>query len=144
MIALSIQQPWAWLIVNGYKDIENRQWKYPPSYRGRILIHASKQVDRAALADFFDPSYSSHKAHWQEPLHHMPKSSREYARGGIVGIAILVDVVTKSNSPWFHGYWGFVLKDARPLPFCSLPGRLGLFEVASSQLSEEILQQINR
>lgn len=24
MKCLSIQQPWAWLIVNGFKDIENR------------------------------------------------------------------------------------------------------------------------
>jgi hypothetical protein len=24
--AISICQPWAWLIVNGYKDIENRIW----------------------------------------------------------------------------------------------------------------------
>ena len=26
MKALSIRQPWAWLIVNGYKDVENRTW----------------------------------------------------------------------------------------------------------------------
>jgi hypothetical protein len=24
--AMSIRQPWAWLIVNGYKDVENRIW----------------------------------------------------------------------------------------------------------------------
>ena len=34
-IALSIRQPWAWLIVNGYKDIENRDWK--THYRGRWM-----------------------------------------------------------------------------------------------------------
>lgn len=27
MIALSIRQPWAWLIINAGKDIENRDWK---------------------------------------------------------------------------------------------------------------------
>jgi hypothetical protein len=27
MKALSIKQPWAWLIVNGHKDIENRDWR---------------------------------------------------------------------------------------------------------------------
>lgn len=26
MAALSIRQPWAWLVVQGYKDIENRDW----------------------------------------------------------------------------------------------------------------------
>lgn len=30
---LSIRQPWAWLIVNGYKDIENRTW--PTHFRGK-------------------------------------------------------------------------------------------------------------
>ncbi len=24
--ALSLKQPWAWLVVKGYKDIENRSW----------------------------------------------------------------------------------------------------------------------
>ena len=36
--AISIRQPWAWLIVNGYKDVENRIWA--TSLRGRVLIHA--------------------------------------------------------------------------------------------------------
>lgn len=39
MKALSIRQPWAWLIANGYKDIENRSWR--TNYRGPVLIHAS-------------------------------------------------------------------------------------------------------
>ena len=36
--AISIRQPWAWLIVNGYKDVENRVWF--AKLRGRVLIHA--------------------------------------------------------------------------------------------------------
>ncbi len=42
-LALSIRQPWAWLIINGYKDIENRSW--PTNYRGTFFIHASKTFD---------------------------------------------------------------------------------------------------
>ncbi len=38
-IALSVRQPWAWLIAQGYKDIENRNWW--TKFRGRFLIHAS-------------------------------------------------------------------------------------------------------
>jgi hypothetical protein len=26
MKVIVIRQPWAWLIVNGFKDIENRSW----------------------------------------------------------------------------------------------------------------------
>ena len=32
MKILSVRQPWAWLIVAGHKDIENRKWR--TSYRG--------------------------------------------------------------------------------------------------------------
>ena len=38
MKAITIKQPWASLIVEGIKDIENRTWK--TSFRGRVLIHA--------------------------------------------------------------------------------------------------------
>ncbi len=45
MKALSIRQPWAWLIANGYKDIENRSWR--TNFRGEFLIHAGKKFDSA-------------------------------------------------------------------------------------------------
>ncbi|MEI3544750.1 MAG: ASCH domain-containing protein [Alphaproteobacteria bacterium] len=44
---LSIRQPWAWLIVNGYKDIENRTW--PTHFRGKVLIHAGKKWDEGIM-----------------------------------------------------------------------------------------------
>lgn len=39
MKVLSIQEPYATLIKDGYKKIETRSWK--TNYRGKILIHAS-------------------------------------------------------------------------------------------------------
>jgi hypothetical protein len=39
MKTLSIRQPYASLICNGIKKIENRSWK--TAYRGKLLIHAS-------------------------------------------------------------------------------------------------------
>jgi hypothetical protein len=45
MKALSIRQPWAWLIIHAGKDIENREWR--TSFRGPVLIHASKTMTRA-------------------------------------------------------------------------------------------------
>ena len=36
--ALSVRQPWAWLIVSGLKDVENRPRR--THYRGSLLIHA--------------------------------------------------------------------------------------------------------
>lgn len=42
MKAISVKQPWAYLICAGVKDIENRTWQCPKKYIGkRVLIHAS-------------------------------------------------------------------------------------------------------
>ena len=52
MKVISIKQPWASLIVAGYKKFEFRTWK--TSYRGEILIHASKISDKENLTRFAD------------------------------------------------------------------------------------------
>lgn len=43
MQCLSLQQPWASLVVSGLKGIENRTWD--TDVRGRILLHASGKND---------------------------------------------------------------------------------------------------
>ena len=52
-----------------------------------------------------------------------------FQTGGIVGEATITDCVTGSGSYWFNGPYGFVLEDAKELPFYKCPGKLGLFEV---------------
>ena len=44
MKVITIKQPFATLIAKGYKTYEFRSWK--TSYRGKILIHAAKGVDK--------------------------------------------------------------------------------------------------
>lgn len=48
MKTLTLKQPWASLIANGYKKYEFRTWK--TNYRGPILIHAGKGIEKDALA----------------------------------------------------------------------------------------------
>ena len=112
MKALSIMQPWAWLIVAGHKDIENRTW--PTSYRGPVLIHAGKRMD-PEYADGHD---------WDWPDIERPC---DFDMGGIVGEAEIVGCVTSSSSRWFQGTYGFVIRNARPLPFQPCRGMLGFF-----------------
>ena len=50
MKVITIKQPWATLIVKGYKEYEFRTWK--TKYRGEILIHAGKSVDKKAMTRF--------------------------------------------------------------------------------------------
>ena len=52
MKVLTIKQPWATLIAKGYKEYEFRTWK--TKYRGELLIHAGKGVDKKALERFKD------------------------------------------------------------------------------------------
>jgi len=116
MKAISIRQPWAWLIVHGYKDVEN--WTWSTKYRAPILIHAGKTLD-----PYFDQIRQDVLAQGVE----FP-DAKHIERGGIVGQANLVDCVTESTSEWFNGPYGFVLEDAQPLPFQPCKGRLGIFE----------------
>ena len=53
-------------------------------------------------------------------------------RGGIVGKARIVDCVSRSESPWFFGEYGFVLRDAKPLPFHECKGALGFFRLPNT------------
>jgi hypothetical protein len=50
-------------------------------------------------------------------------------RGGIVGSVEIVDCVTDSDSHWFMGLYGFVLRDPLLLPFTPWRGQLGFFDV---------------
>jgi hypothetical protein len=53
MRAITVRQPFAHLIAIGVKPIENRTWC--PSYRGPLLIHASKAPpDEDDIADAED------------------------------------------------------------------------------------------
>lgn len=50
MKVITIKQPWATLIAKGYKEYEFRTWK--TNYRGEILIHAGKGIDKEAINRF--------------------------------------------------------------------------------------------
>lgn len=124
MKALSIRQPWAGLIVAGIKDIENRSRR--TTHRGPLLIHASQRRARRTLAEIA----SKYGLSLSDELVKLCELT-----GGIVGEVTIVDCVSASASKWFDGAvsggkpnWGYILRDARLLPFRRALGRLGVFE----------------
>lgn len=123
-IALSIRQPWAWLIIHGGKDIENRNW--PTRFRGRLLVHASKGMTREEYRQcarfIVSDSRIAHLIQSLPPMEELPK-------GGIVGSVDVIDCVTESGSPWFVGDYGFVLRKPRAEEFFPIKGTLGFFRV---------------
>ena len=52
MKALTIKEPWASLIIEGYKKYEFRSWK--TKYRGKILVHAGLSIEKDMLKRFND------------------------------------------------------------------------------------------
>jgi hypothetical protein len=109
--ALSIKQPYPHHIFHDGKDVENRDW--PTKGRGWFIVHAG--VSKSELAD----------------------SQMHLSRGGVVGVARIVDCVTQMESQWFFGRYGFVLADALPLPLIPCRGALGFFK-----LTPDVNQQV--
>jgi ASCH domain len=129
---LSILQPWAWLIVNGHKDIENRTWA--TKFRGRILIHASKAYARKTHDQFAEELL--------EEFDIKLPAFNEIQTGGIVGLATIADCVRDHASPWkMNDCWGFVLKDQRVRPFVPLRGQLGIYRVPECAIPPSIEEQ---
>lgn len=124
MKALSIQQPWAWLIVNAAvyaepKLVENRSRK--TSHRGPFLVHASKTFDLRGYRRVLE---------FRPDLLDMIPKPHQFEYGGFIGVANLVDCVDDVDSMWFAGQWGYVLEEyPRTLPFVPYKGALGFFNV---------------
>lgn len=125
MKTLSIMQPWAWLIVNGHKDIENRTWKNTNQglrFRGRCLVHAGKKIDGGKR---YYPDFQRYiKTSFGVDI----PAIDDLQLGGIVGVMNVIDCVTQHNSPWFFGKYGFVIDAAKPLTFMPCNGQLGFFD----------------
>ena len=123
--ALTIRQPWAWLIVNGYKDIENRCWS--TNLREDIFIHAAKTMTKKeyqqcqSFVDVLERDCNI----FLPPIILPERDDLHF--GGIIGTATLTDCITDSDSGWFTGEFGFVLEEARVLTFIPCQGSLKFF-----------------
>jgi hypothetical protein len=118
MRMLTVRNPWAWLIMNGGKDVENRTLK--TNYRGLLGIHASKMMSKDAvlttaryLSGIKGASYLSG---FMRDINLIPRTN-----GCILGNVILVDCVQNFRSDWAEeGMWHWVLKNPvvfdKPIP----------------------------
>jgi ASCH domain len=118
---LTIRQPWAWAVIYGGKDVENRRWR--TAYRGLLLIHAGKNADPDPEANprllwtMADPeAFAQPRQAWE-------------AREAIIGFVYLADVLTDSPSPWAtRGLYNWVFEFPAPIdPLVPCRGRPGLW-----------------
>jgi hypothetical protein len=126
--ALSLKQPYAWLIANGYLLVDDRTWG--TGYRGVMLIHASKGI--------YEEYYDYLVVNTDIPL----PSKDKLGYGGVVGIAKLVQcarpdeippTLTREQRSHFSGVprdgFVFLFENAKPLELMPCPGKLGIFEI---------------
>jgi peptidoglycan/xylan/chitin deacetylase (PgdA/CDA1 family) len=135
LVALSIRQPWASLIILGFKDIENRSWR--TKRRGRFLVHASQAVTAREIRNA-RALIDQHAALRDNPeiLAVLDPVRLRAQAGGIIGSVELVDCHDAHASPWFVGPHGFSLRAPQSLPLVPMPGRLNFFPVPNELLAQ--------
>lgn len=165
MRVLTVRQPWAWAIMHGGKDVENRSRNIAGDYRGPVAILAARSIEATAFSNSFARQQLNAAANrWYEDFdpHGQLVEPWNAVRGAIIGVVDLVDVhrvlVTdyryhcetvpppplKSNAIGACSSWAeleahhLVFENPRPLlePI-ELRGALGL-----QHLDEDIIAQI--
>ena len=125
MKVITIKQPFATLIIKEIKQYEFRTWK--TKYRGDILIHAGKGIDKKAMEKFKHFGF-------------------DYPKGCILGSATLVDCVkidgemreylASKNKEIYgsvikHTDWegyGFLLENVKEIEPIYINGKLSFWE----------------
>lgn len=120
-LALLVRQPWAWAIIHGGKDIENRTAGSIRAGRmdcRRICVHAASGMRQSEYR------WAVHKLAAVGVTAPAPNA---LVRSAIIGTVDVTDIVTESDSPWFGGPCGLVLE--RPQEIAPIPakGTLGYF-----------------
>lgn len=125
MKVITIKQPFATLIAEGLKRYEFRTWR--TKYRGDILIHAGKSIDKKAMKKF----------------EHLGLS---YPTGCIIAKAKITDCIevdddmrdelSKENALVYSGVikdldwkgYGFKLENVSKVDFIYINGKLSLWD----------------
>jgi hypothetical protein len=103
----------------------------PTRFRGHIAIHTSAKFDMREYEAAMDTIFYN-------GLPNFDLKPADYPCGSILGTVEIYGCVTASESPWFCGEYGFLLRDPRPLAVpIPIKGSLGLWE-----LPEDVEQRI--
>ena len=141
MRALTIWQPWASMIANGRKPVENRTWK-PRAGELRVgdvfAIHAGKTHDYESWV--VARAIVRALGHQYEPF---GLTARNAPYGALVGVATLDEVrdSPRDRDPWWCGPVGWYLRDARALAQpIECRGGQGLWTVETRELDAMMSQ----
>ena len=128
MKALSIKQPWAWLIANGYKTIETRLWN--TEFRGDLVIAASKGKMKKADEAVFLKEY--------------PQAADDLEYGKAVAIVQVIDVqpMVKADEiaaccDIYDGAFSWHLDNVRKIQPFPVKGKLKLYDVQFPTVNDD-------
>lgn len=140
MKAITVKQPYAHLIPDGIKDIENRTWR--TNFRGRVFIHASAQALNYKHLSLIQIAFL-HKHH-KDLLEDIVK--KRLVTSAIIGEVDIIDCVVNHPSIWAENTnvnTGFKIKPiynwvlANPVlydkPILSIKGKLSFWEPTPNQ-----------
>lgn len=126
MKALSMKQPWGYLVQTGLKTIETRKWK--TNYRGDILFVASKKID----SDFFEVVLTNQLININIDLDKLKNPKL----GVALCIAELYDIkpMTAEHEAsafceTYPGAYSWFLRNVREVKPFPVTGKLSLFDV---------------
>jgi len=138
--AISIRQPWAWAVIHGGKDIENRSISAVRNMQSaigqRVYVHAGVKICSAPMFE--------EAADFMRSIGVEPPAREDLRYGGVIGSVFVEDAVFPTRgkgvcvigdsdktlkSPWYGGNTGFLFRDPMPCRFISARGQLGLFTV---------------
>jgi hypothetical protein len=136
--AISIRQPWAWMIVHGHKRVENRSWRC--SHWGPLYIHAGVACTR----DDWESAKRFILEHAPEAWAAMESAGVTHAnmpKGGLVGKVMAKGCQQRVDDPWFVGPWGLLLSEPVELAFIPCKGALGFFKPLPTPEDRIAIQQ---
>ena len=125
---LSVQQPFAWAIVVGAKDIENRTWK--SNHIGRLYIHAG-QKERTDLVDEVAERVARCRNLTMSAALDDYRQHVEFGRGAVVGSVNMLGCAVSHMSEWFDRRlpYGFMFTDAKRIEPVPVRGRQRFFSI---------------
>ena len=124
MKAITIKQPWASLIAEGYKEYEFRSWN--TKYRGDILIHAGLSIDKKAMKRFehlnlkYPTGCIIAKATLTDSIYVDDEFIKSVSQTNLLVYKNIID-----KKDW-DGY-GFKLENVKKIKLIPIKGQLGLW-----------------
>jgi hypothetical protein len=121
ILALSVMQPWAWLVATGACDHLVKAWPPCSAAGTRFLVHAAQEAR-------WDVYWEAHA--WAErELGVVLEDLRAYRRGGVVGMATLAGAEDLSRRAGHRGPYRWALRGGCAAPWQAIRGWSGWWKV---------------